>query len=97
MKNITITLDEETAAWARVRAAQEGTSLSRMIGILLRQEMHEAREYDDAMRRFLARPPVRLKRAPQRYPARETLYVRDARHTPETPGSGGAARGKRAR
>jgi hypothetical protein len=35
MKNITITLDEETAAWARVYAAQRNMSLSRYVGEVL--------------------------------------------------------------
>ena len=76
MKNVTITLDEETAAWARIHAAQAGTSVSRMVGELLQQRMHEAREYDDAMRRYLAKTPVKLKRAGERYAPRETLHDR---------------------
>ncbi len=76
MKNVTITLDEETASWARIRAAHQGTSLSRMIGALLRREMREAREYDDAMRRFLACTPVKLKRTGARYAKREALHER---------------------
>jgi hypothetical protein len=35
MKNVTISLDEETAAWARVEAAKAGKSLSRYVGDLL--------------------------------------------------------------
>ena len=54
MKNITITLDEETAAWARVHAARKNLSLSRFVGELLGEHMREAREYDRAMRGFLA-------------------------------------------
>jgi hypothetical protein len=77
VKNVTITLDEETAAWARIRAAQQGTSLSRMVGALLRQEFREMREYDDAMRRFLARSPTRLKRSAERYATREALHERN--------------------
>jgi len=50
MKNVTITLDEETANWARVHAAQRDESLSRFVGGILRQHMRESREYDDAMR-----------------------------------------------
>ncbi len=57
MKNVTITLDEETATWARVRAAQRNLSLSRFVGELLQQHMHEAREYEQAMRRYLSRGP----------------------------------------
>jgi hypothetical protein len=35
MKNVTISMDEETAAWARVEAAKQGKSLSRYVGELL--------------------------------------------------------------
>ena len=76
MKNITITLDEQTAAWARVHAAQQNMSLSRFLGGLLEQRMRESREYDEAMRRFLARAPVRLKRAGRRYATRDELHDR---------------------
>jgi hypothetical protein len=76
MKNVTITLDEQTAAWARVYAAQRDMSVSRMIAELLRRRMREVREYDEAMRRFLAKRPVKLGRAGQRYAAREELHDR---------------------
>jgi len=39
MKNVTITLDEKVAHWARVEAAKAGMSLSRWIGEKLRAEM----------------------------------------------------------
>ncbi|HLB14395.1 MAG TPA: CopG family transcriptional regulator [Burkholderiales bacterium] len=76
MKNVTITLDEETAAWARVHAARRNVSLSRYVGELLRQHMRESREYEEAMRRFLDRKPVKLKHSGERYPTREELYDR---------------------
>lgn len=76
MKNVTITLDEETLALARVQAARQGMSVSRMIGELLQQRMREAREYDEAMRRYFAVAPVRLKRAGERYAARNALHGR---------------------
>jgi hypothetical protein len=76
MKNVTITLDEETLALARVHAARQGISISRMVGELLRQRMREAREYDEAMRRYLAVAPVKLKRAGEHYAKRETLHDR---------------------
>ena len=37
MKNVTITLDEETAAWARVYAAKNNVSLSRYLGELAQE------------------------------------------------------------
>jgi hypothetical protein len=76
MKNVTITLDEETAAWARVHAAQHNMSVSRLVGEMLHQRMGELREYDRAMRAFLSKPPVKLSRSGARYPKREELYDR---------------------
>jgi hypothetical protein len=76
MKNVTITLDEKTAAWARVYAARHNTSVSRIVGEMLEQRMGELREYDDAMRRFLGKAPAKLKRAGTRYAARDELHDR---------------------
>jgi predicted HicB family RNase H-like nuclease len=50
MKKMTITLDEETAAWARVRAAEQRMSLSRFVGELLREHLRQLREYEAAYR-----------------------------------------------
>jgi hypothetical protein len=76
MKNITITLDEKAAAWARKHAARNNLSLSRFVGELLEKTMRESREYELAMRQFLAREPVPLKRNRARYPSREKLHDR---------------------
>ncbi len=76
MKNITITVDKETAAWARQHAAARNLSLSRFVGELLSQHMREAAEYEESMRRFLARSPVRLKRRGEAYPSREAAHER---------------------
>jgi plasmid stability protein len=76
MKNVTITLDDKTAAWARVYAARHNTSVSRIVGEMLQQRMQETREYEDAMRRFLSKVPVKLKRAGARYPRRDELHER---------------------
>ena len=76
MKNITITLDAKTAAWARVHAAKHDKSVSRLVGEMLQEHMRESREYDEAMRRYLAIKPRKLKGPGQRYPKREELYDR---------------------
>ena len=76
MKNVTITLDEKTAAWARVYAARHNTSVSRIVGEMLQRRMSELREYDEAMRRVLAKAPIRLKRAGKRYATRDGLHDR---------------------
>jgi hypothetical protein len=75
MKNITITVDEEVARWARVWAAQRNTSLSRFVGELLRQRMIEEEGYESAMQRYRRRKPSPLKRA-GRYPRRDELHAR---------------------
>jgi hypothetical protein len=76
MKNITVTLDEETAAWARVYAAGQNKSLSRFLGELLERTMRESREYDDAMRQYLSKKPSRLNREGAPNPGREELHER---------------------
>ena len=76
MKNVTITLDERTAAWARVYAARHDMSVSRLVGEMLQQRMGELNEYEQAMRTFLGRAPVKLKRTGTRYPKREELHDR---------------------
>lgn len=76
MKNVTITLDEETTAWARVYAASKSVSLSRFVGELLHDHMRESREYEEAMRGFLAEKPVKLKKPGERYLTRSDTHER---------------------
>jgi len=76
MKKVTITLDEETARLARIRAAERDMSLSRFIGEALRRELRHADDYEAAYRAWRARKPFPLKGAPQPYPKREELYDR---------------------
>ncbi|MBU4459953.1 MAG: hypothetical protein KJ579_05255 [Verrucomicrobia bacterium] len=75
MKNVTITLPEAAAQWARVWAARNGTSVSRMVGDLLRLRMEQEGDYEAAMRGFLGEKPRRLKSAGG-YPRRGDLYER---------------------
>lgn len=75
MKNITITLDEKTAAWARIHAAQRNQSLSRFVGEMLHEKMRESREYESAMRRFWAVGATNLSDG-KPYPSRDELYDR---------------------
>lgn len=75
-RNVTITLDEETAEWARIEAARRDTSLSRLVGSLLREHMMRERNYESAKREFLAGEPVVLKRTGG-YPDRSDVHARD--------------------
>lgn len=76
MKNITITLDEQTADWARQAAAEQGKSLSRYIGELLQQTLRQSREYDTAMRAWLGRDAYICSEPGTTYPTRDSLYDR---------------------
>jgi hypothetical protein len=76
MKNITITLDAETAKWVRVHAAEKNMSVSRLVGEVLSERMRSRIEYQRAMRRYLAKPPFDFSGEPEKYPSREELYDR---------------------
>lgn len=76
MKNVTISVDEETARWARIEAARRGTSVSRLIGEILRERRLSRSDYDAAMERFMARPSRPLKQPNESYPDRKSLYDR---------------------
>lgn len=76
MKNVTVTLDEDTAKRARVQAAERNMSLSRYIGEVLRKELGAMDEYEAAYRAWRKRKPFPLKGAPESHPKREELYDR---------------------
>jgi hypothetical protein len=76
MKNVTITLEEEVARWARIRAAEEDTSLSRLVGEMLREKMRDESNYQAAMQNYLAQSPRMLKKKGDKYPDREELHDR---------------------
>jgi hypothetical protein len=76
MKNITITLDPETAAWIRVQAAEKNKSVSRLVGEILHEQMRDRREYQRAMHAYLSKPPFDLSGEPEKYPTREEIHDR---------------------
>ena len=39
MRNVTVTLEEDVAEWARIEAARRDTSVSRLLGVLLKERM----------------------------------------------------------
>lgn len=75
MKNVTLSIPDEVARWARVWAAEHDTSVSKMLSDLLRERMESAKNYQSAMATFLLRAPVALKKG-EGYPSRDTLYER---------------------
>jgi hypothetical protein len=39
LRNVTVTLEEDVAQWARIEAARRDTSVSRLLGELLKERM----------------------------------------------------------
>ncbi len=81
MKNVTVTLDDETASWARIHAAEQNQSLSRFLGELLSRTMHQSQAYEIAMQRYLARRTIEpegeaAEKSGKAYPNRDELYDR---------------------
>ena len=74
MKNVTITLDEEVARWARVRAAELDTSVSRLVGQMLKDHMLADKGYDTARRCYLSRKATLVSTA--KHPRRDDLHDR---------------------
>jgi hypothetical protein len=57
LRNVTVTLEEDVAQWARIEAARRDTSVSRLLGTLLKERMAAQDGYEKAMRRALNRKP----------------------------------------
>jgi hypothetical protein len=76
MKNVTVTLDEETALWARLEAARRDVSVSSLIRELLTDHMGGQVAYAGAKDRYLSRQPAKLSKRGSRHPGREELHDR---------------------
>lgn len=74
LRNITITLEEDVARWARIEAARNETSVSRFLAAILKDRMIEKDRYERAMRRALARKP--FLHTDGRYLSREEVHDR---------------------
>jgi len=76
MKNVTITLEDDVATWARVFAAKNNTSVSKLLGRVLKEEMSHEQGYELAMQEYLSNPAKPLKESTEKYPDRDSLYER---------------------
>jgi hypothetical protein len=74
LRNVTVTLEEDVAQWARIEAARQDTSVSRLLGALLKERMSAQDEYEQSMRRALERKP--FLRSTGSYLAREQAHDR---------------------
>ena len=74
MKDVTITPDEKVAAWARTCAAERETSVSRLVGDMLKERMLEEKRYQSSMQHYVSQTPRSLKEPGATYPTREKLH-----------------------
>jgi len=77
MKNVTVTMDDEVADWARLEAARRNTSVSRLVGEMLAEKMRHDDAYERAMREALEFRS--FGRSEGRYLSRDEIYDRGAR------------------
>lgn len=76
LKNMTITMEEGVARWARLKAAEKDTSVAQLVGGILKERMLIEDGYARAMRAHFAARPVVLKKKGERYPTRDEIHER---------------------
>lgn len=76
MRNVTISLDDDTAAWARKYAAERDTSVSGLVADLIAEKRKSNDAYEAAKRQFFSRPLLPLSGPWKPYPKRDELYDR---------------------
>jgi hypothetical protein len=74
LKNVTITMEDSVADWARMEAARRNTSVSRLVGELLAEKMRHDDAYERAMREALEFKS--FGQSSGRYLTREEMYDR---------------------
>lgn len=76
LKNVTITLKPEVAQWARRLAAEKNTSVSKLVGEMLENEMRRTDEYWAAYERFKQITPVTEGLSASERLTRDEIYER---------------------
>jgi hypothetical protein len=74
-RNITIKISDEAALWARRKAAEENTSVSRLVGEMLERQMRLTDEYWKAFEHWKSIRPLAGATASQRM-SREEVHER---------------------
>jgi hypothetical protein len=74
MKNVTITMEDGVADWARLEAARRNTSVSRLVGELVAEKMRHDDAYERAMREWLERD-LSFQSDGRPYPKRDDIYA----------------------
>jgi hypothetical protein len=78
MKNVTVSMEEDVADWARIEAARRNTSVSRLVGEMLAEKMRHDDAYERAMNEWLNRA-TRWKSNGAPYPTRDAINDRSDR------------------
>ena len=76
MRNVTVSLDDETAHWARIEAAHHDMSVSRFVGKVLRERMTTAEDFDRARQSYLGRGAAPLAAEEGSLPGRDEIHRR---------------------
>lgn len=58
LKKVTITLSEEALRWARRKAAEENTSVSKLVGQMLEEQMRGSDSYQQAYEEWKKSGPI---------------------------------------
>lgn len=74
MKNVTVTMEDSVADWARMEAARRNTSVSRMVGEMLAEKMRHDDAYERAMQEWLQRDVSFVSNGTP-YPRRDETYA----------------------
>ena len=75
-QNITISLDKDLIQAGKAIAAQQGTSLNRMLRIELERIIRNLRQYDMAKQRAIAAMKSGFRSGIERCPSRDELHER---------------------
>ena len=75
-QNITISLDKDLIRAGKMIAAQQGTSLNRMLRLELERIIRNARQYDMAKQKAIAAMKAGFHSSMDRYPSRDELHER---------------------
>ena len=78
LKNMTITVEEEVARWARVKAAEKNTSVSKLVGQMLAEQMKQSDEYWRAYEHWKSIPGFPAREG-VKYLSREEIHDRKRR------------------
>ena len=75
-QNITISLDKDLIQAGKMIAAQQGTSLNRMLRMELERIIRNLRQYDMAKQKAIAAMKTGFHSGMDRYPSRDELHER---------------------